>query len=175
MDKNRRGVSLIEALFVLGIIAILIGMVMILYSHASERRQMNELKDELLEFKYAVDALYPNGILTGDVATAVTESGFMSNKYLYGAGVTIFHDPLGGAITITNPGDGTALNALNIWVWYLTKEQCIELSTTDFGTLMQNRSINYQYDSGSSTTSATNAEANCKDGNANYMAFNMEL
>lgn len=46
-QRNRKGVSLLEALFVLGIMAILIGAVMLLYSFCTDRYKTYKMFEEI--------------------------------------------------------------------------------------------------------------------------------
>lgn len=60
LNHSRRGVSLLEVLFVLGIMAIILGVVYVTYSLAYSRIQTNDLKDEVMLVLQTADELVEN-------------------------------------------------------------------------------------------------------------------
>jgi len=81
--KQRRGVSLIEALFVLGIMAVLLGMVMVLYSENTISIQANALEEELNSIVNIGHQLNQSKSgYDGLTSTAIAESGLLASKYI---------------------------------------------------------------------------------------------
>jgi len=103
MEKQyRKGITLIEALFVLGIMAIIIGLVMVLYSQNSERNKENAFfGNELSSLVSAASALCDDNMNSSSCTTDLTEafikSGLIPNKYIKGNSSII--DPWGDAIS----------------------------------------------------------------------------
>lgn len=84
-QRNRKGVSLLEALFVLGIMAILIGAVMLLYSFCTDRYKTYKMFEEIELGKSITVALCgttPGCTLSSSeyVTSGLVPSGFITNN-----------------------------------------------------------------------------------------------
>lgn len=81
--KKRKGVSLIEALFVLGIMAVILGMVMVLYSENTISIQANALEEELNSIVNIGHQLnQAKSGYDGLTSTNIANSGLLSSKYI---------------------------------------------------------------------------------------------
>ena len=112
-QKNRKGVTLIEALFVLGIMAILIGMVMVFFSQNTTRLKNNQMLDEIGVLQNAFSSLCSENFSTCSAtdfnfSKYVVNSKILANKYLDTSGQNIL-DPYGDALTLTFNGSGFIL------------------------------------------------------------------
>lgn len=134
MNKYRyykKGLSLIETLFVLGVMAIILGMVMILYSQSTEREKINNTMIEIGELKEATNSLYRDQIQSipddTEISSVLLKSGLIPNKYNNNG-------------TLTTPFGQTIYVMLNQWggkiafqIYNLSVSQCVELATMDAG------------------------------------------
>lgn len=87
METKKKGITLIEALFVLGVMAILIGLVMVLFSQNSERNKENTFfGDELSSLVSASSTLCEDNLndntCSTDITSALITSGLIPNKYI---------------------------------------------------------------------------------------------
>lgn len=102
-NRKRKGITLIEVLFVLGIMAILIGIVMTTLSMATEREKLNQFKEEILTIGNIGNELSQSQPDFNNVSTeAIAKSHLLPNKYVKGNGLVT---PWGGSIDIMPGGD----------------------------------------------------------------------
>lgn len=142
--KKQRGVSLIEALFVLGIMAIIIGMVMVLYSQSNDRFKATALKEEIMDLKHIVDTLLadqPQSPGTSDGTgyyglgpDVIIKSGMLPQKYING---NVIVTPYGGKFDFHVDNNGVWL----FWIYGLSREACWTIATGDWGDI-HNMNIN---------------------------------
>lgn len=150
--KGRKGVTLIEALFVLGIMAVLIGMVMVLLSQTTSSTKTNQLTEEITTIVDAAHQLYQGQpAYDSNVGTAIASSGLLPSRYINSNTIV---SPFGATITLTN----TTINgvsAVDFSIPNVPQTTCVKLSTTDFGNGLLNRGPV----SGSSSNSASGSPA----------------
>ena len=179
--KNRKGVTLIEALFVLGIAAILLGIVMVVLSTTSSRQKTIEAKQELLEVIQAASALASGTSDFSDTTTdTLKKSGLLPAKYFSSTGgEATISTPLGGDIVFYNysasgvlPGQSDPGVILNVWIFNLSKQACVDFAETDFTGNSGNMNVNWVYDSGGKAYPPSIAVRACQPGNQNYIGFN---
>ena len=129
--NNKRGLTLIETLFVLGIMAILLGMIMLLYSRSVEREKINNIMIEIGELKEVANDLYKDQIQNipedTEISNTLLKSGLIQNNYNNNG-------------TLTTPFGQTIYVMLNQWggkiafqIYNLSISQCVELATMDAG------------------------------------------
>lgn len=82
--KYRKGVTLIEALFVLGIMAIILGGVMLLLSQNTERLKFNQFRDEIMLIGESASTLYQSEPEFDSQLTpgVLIKSGLIPQKYI---------------------------------------------------------------------------------------------
>lgn len=165
MRNKRKGVSLIEALFVLGIMAILLGIVMVLFSQSNDKAEAVNAYIEIADIKDAMSSIMTTPGAYDDFNTQIlTRSGLLPNKYIssdYNSLVTPFHT------SATVVGNGGMTYA--IYFWGLSKTQCVNMLSTynpgDFSFVQVSQLIQYH-----DTISGTEIARIC-----NYNAENIEL
>lgn len=111
--KKRQGVTLIEALFVLGIMAILIGAVMVLLSQNTTRLKNNQMLQEIGVLQDAFRSVCSNDFNSCsqgdfDFSKYIVQSKILSDKYLDTTNQNIL-DPYGSPLTLTFNGNGFLL------------------------------------------------------------------
>ena len=168
-----KGVSLIEALFVLGIMAILIGMVMVLLSSASDRFKTNSLKEELMEIVHiASDLSKGRADYWGSItAPDIINSGQLGHQYYSNGLITT---PYGTVINFAtvNASSTTTNDIINLWVSGLSQADCISIATTDFSNLSNAMNINYNVDSGGKAFNPQIATQFCLKSGNNVIGWN---
>jgi len=143
MIKTRRGISLIEALFVLGIMAIIIGAIMVLYSQSNDREKINQLKDEILTI-YNISSTLTNDMsdFSNLQSSNIISSGLLDKRYIQDGHIIT---PLGGMITMGNYGAGVP--SISLWMYGLSKSNCQLIVTTDFSGISTSLNTNGVWDS----------------------------
>ena len=130
MKYKRQGVTLIEALFVLGIMAILIGMVMVLYSQSTEKEKANQMAIEAIDILNAVES-FREGESPLNMTTInekiLARSGLLSHKYV-DANQTTLIDPYGNALQVFTDGSSVAINFNDV-----SSQACVGLMSYDYG------------------------------------------
>ncbi|BCI68292.1 hypothetical protein AAJCM20276_29160 [Acetobacter aceti] len=99
MEQRRKGVTLIEALFVLGLMAIIIGLVMLFVSQADIKRKNSQYIQELGIIRQALHDLCdsnPKSCSNKDMAPTLAQSGLLPQKYTYAQQVV---DPYGSTMS----------------------------------------------------------------------------
>ncbi|WP_185230001.1 pilus assembly FimT family protein [Acetobacter aceti] len=99
MEQRRKGVTLIEALFVLGLMAIIIGLVMLFVSQADIKKKNSQYIQELGSIRQALHDLCdsnPKSCNNKDMTQTLAQSGLLSQKYTYAQQVV---DPYGSTMS----------------------------------------------------------------------------
>jgi len=162
--KIRHGVTLIEALFVLGIMAILIGMVMVLLSQNTVKEKDNQLITEFATIKDAVSSLCDSGPTSNcisqsgvDLSNSLAKSGLIPNKYVSGSTLV---DPFGSSISqvemkssVYSEGAPSGLSYLALQIVLHNKEECISMFT--FEITMKSYQLQFQDSTMPSVTDIT--------------------
>jgi len=128
MKSKRKGVSLIEALFVLGIMAILLGMVMILLSQSNESNLDNENTEELEQIIEMIHDLYsgePN--YNGLSPQTIPLSAYLKSSYIIGKNL---YSPYTTGINFFSTGVNN--DEFEI-VEKIPFTGCVKLLSSDFG------------------------------------------
>ena len=125
----RKGVTLIEALFVLGIAAILLGLVMVLVSNSSQKSKNNQCIAEIATIADTVHSLCDsssNCIENVDITGPVAQSGLLSQKYVK-ADKSSPIDPYGMPIDDIHLSYDQGNNLyLVMHVYTVNKQECIQ-------------------------------------------------
>lgn len=162
--KKRRGVTLIEALFVLGIMAVLIGMVMVMLSQTNSSNKTNQLSEEITTIVDTAHELYQGQPDYNNIdSTTLAKSGLFPNRWVNGSGLV---SPFGAPITLTSvTQNGVA--AFKISIPTVPQAACVKIATTDYGNGLLARTPTGTPSSKSGATatgapsSPTDATANC--------------
>lgn len=135
--NNRKGLSLLEVLFVLGVLAILLGMIFMIQSHVSARIKSNSLIQEVLDIRNAEDTLFSStgsGFASNEhfglSSTDIAKTGLISKEYIRNGDLTT---PFGSSITIDNSSPSHYI----IWLWDVPYESCIAFAEQNWDNLYQ--------------------------------------
>jgi len=176
MDKNRHGVSLIEVLFVLGIMAILIGMIMVVYSNVTINQKSNQMIEEFLTIINDAQSLtsgFPD-FQNIDSKTLI-QSGLLPQKYISGDKIIT---PFGSEIEIYVYGPGNTADSVGkLAVYFLDLPQvpCIMLATKAVGQLADGYNVNWNWTNGMSNGNGltpSQASQACESGD-NWIGINV--
>lgn len=183
MNKNdikKKGVTLLEALFVLGIMAIILGLIFVMYSQANDKRKTTALKEEIGLLKYTMDSLLSDQIqnqngkdpINGQLgyyglgATELIKSGMIPAKYI---NKNLIVTPFGGTIDFHVDNNSVWV----LWIYGLTNNACVTIATTEWGNI-HNMNINNKGDYGGTWPAKQAVESCNNSSNQNYigMSFN---
>lgn len=146
--KRRQGVSLIEALFVLGILAILLGMVMMLYSKATSEAKSNALKEEILDiYKIGEQITASKTDFDNIQASDIINSGLLNRKYISNG---LIVTPYGTEVDITTYSGESP--TFGVYVNNIPKDACALLSTQDFSGIANAVNTNWNWAGGVTTS-----------------------
>lgn len=133
----KKGLSLLEVLFVLGILTILLGMIFIIQAHVSARIKSNSLIQEVLAIRNAEDTLFSStgaGFASdqhfGLSSTDLAKTGLISKEYIHDGDLMT---PFGSSITIDNSSPGHYI----IWLWSVPYESCVAFTQQNWDNLYQ--------------------------------------
>lgn len=165
----RKGITLIESLFVLGIMAVLIGGVMVFYSLASISMKSNQLITEVTQLIEITQELNKDRTtFTGMNSQILAKSGLVSSKYISGGSLVT---PWGGEIQAipfnyedNGPDVYLAFNILN-----LPREACEKLGMQDFGGTAQSVTVTNMRVDDTEGLSPIVLVKNCENGDNNYV------
>ncbi|MBS0983723.1 type 4 pilus major pilin [Gluconobacter cerinus] len=165
----RKGITLIESLFVLGVMAVLIGGVMVFYSLATVSMKSNQLITEVSELiQITQDLNKDRTTFTGMNSQILAKSGLVSSKYINKGNLVT---PWGGEIQAipfnysdNGPDVYLAFNILN-----LPREACIKLGMQDFGGNAQSVTVTNMRVDDTEGLSPIVLVTNCENGNNNYV------
>lgn len=151
-NNTRRGVTLIEVLFVLGIASIVIGLVMLLVSQAGDRKKANQLKSEILQIVNIANSLsdgesdYQNVSGTDIIKSGLLPASYSKNGMLitpYGSEINVF---------VYGPGNKDDTGRLAVYLSGVPKVACVELITQDFSGLATAVNGNWNWGGGVTNT-----------------------
>ncbi len=124
--KNQRGLTLVELLAALAVVAAVVAGALALYNAASVSQSSTQLLQDVTSIRGAVKSIWASQGNYGDgslVSTLVAANRLPTTVRVSDDGTTLTH-VLGGAVTIT--GD---TNTFDIGVAGVPKDVCISLST----------------------------------------------
>lgn len=131
MKNKHKGVSLIEVLFVLGILAVLLGGTMMLLSQANNKLKTGQTEAELLGIIKIVQSLKDSDSIS---ASDIAKSGTFPQKFIKNDTIV---SAFGTEIEITAGG-----GSYDIEVQGLNKSSCVLMATQEFGDVVPNLVIN---------------------------------
>lgn len=153
MNKlNKKGVTLIEVLFVLGIMAVILGLVMILASQSNDRKKANQLKEEILQIVNIANSLsngasdYQNVSASDIIKSGLLPASYAKNGILlspYGSEITVF---------VYGPGNKEDTGRLAVYLSGVPKIACVELISQDFSGLATAVNGNWNWGGGVTNT-----------------------
>nr|WP_025825236.1 type 4 pilus major pilin [Acetobacter persici] len=165
----RKGITLIESLFVLGIMAVLIGGVMVFYSLSNIALKSNQLITEVSELIQITQELNKDRTtFTGMNSQILAKTGLVSSKYILGGTLVT---PWGGEIQAipfnyddNGPDVYLAFNILN-----LPREACEKLGMQDFGGTAQSVTVTNMRVDDTEGLAPIVLVKNCENGDNNYV------
>jgi len=135
--NTRKGLSLLEVLFVLGLLAILLGMIFMIQSHVSARIKSNDLIQEVMAIRNAQDTLlgstgsgFASDQHFGLSSTDLAKTGLIPEEYIHNGDLVT---PFGSSITIDNSSPSHYI----IWLWSVPYESCIAFAQQNWDNLYQ--------------------------------------
>ncbi|MBR0559742.1 type II secretion system protein [Neokomagataea anthophila] len=174
-NQFARGVTLIEALLVLGIMAILIGMVMTFYAMTTEKTKNNQLiqeADKLIFITRQLSESQQN--FTGFNGQVMAKTGYVENRYINKNGDLI--DPYGGKIDVIP--FNYQKNGIPIYLAFnfygLSKTACVLLGTQDFGGEAQSMTVTNMREDSPDGFKPIIVVMNCDNSNDNYVNIRLQ-
>lgn len=172
---KRKGVTLIESLFVLGIMAVLIGMVMAIYSSTNNTSKTNQLIIEVSELiQITQDLNKDRSTFTGINNEILAKTGLVPNRYIKNGNLIT---PFGGGIDVI-PFNYQGNNAPDIFLAFnflsLPREACEKLGMQDFGGIAQSMTITGMQQDDIQGFSPIKVVVNCENGSNNYVNIRIE-
>ena len=141
-NKNR-GVTLIEALFVLGIMAIMIGGIMLLVAQSQDSTKENMLTMEINIIVSIIHDEYGNmNTYSGLSNNIIINSGRLPNRYIFNNNII---DAYNGDVSVVDAGvtdDNTPIFKLTLKS--VSRGACYTLTTQNIGNQMSAMTINGQ-------------------------------
>lgn len=176
LKTHRRGLTLIEALFVLGIMAILIGLVMVLYSMASEKQKTQQLITEVSLLIDACNSLTDSQSSYKNLdSKSLAKSGLIPSKFIKDG---LIVTPYGGKIEVIpfnyqkdHQGDNIYL-AFNFL--YLPQSACERLGLLDYKNVAQSVTVTGMQEDHPDGFTPIQVIKNCDNGNNNYVNIRIQ-
>ena len=177
--KKKYGFTLIEVLFVIGLMALLLAVAITLVDASQSSSRTDELKTEVLQIRDESFSLF-GGNLTKyphasgqDFSGVLAQSGLLPHKYISSSGGLV--GPNGEHITIFLNNWGDSQIAINID--HMNKLTCVRMTTIYWG---DPSSIFGFYLNGIAVFNISNytipdAEKSCIDSNYNYLLVNFYM
>lgn len=128
----KKGVSLLESLLVLGILAVILGSIMVFLSYANNRAKVNQTQMELMELVNIVHQ-YANSNENID-NDFIIKSNTLPQKYIKNNNLV---SAFGTNISVNASGKN-----FNIQVDNISKSNCILFATQDYGNSIASISVN---------------------------------
>lgn len=166
---KRRGVTLIEVLFVLGIASVLLGMVMLFLSSATQKRKTQELLTEINLLIDASNTLTSSSnkytTLSPDV---LVKSGLIPTRFISNGQLVT---PFGGSIDVIpfNYTEGGEDFYLAFNFNGLPRESCEWIGVQDFGGSAQSVTVTNMRQDAPDGFSPIQVISNCQNGDNNYV------
>jgi len=140
--KRNHGVTLVEVMMVLGVMAILLGLAMTVYSITNERELTNQTVEEVFEIMQGIyEYKEGHGTMDGMTASYLSQGGLVPAKYVQSPNVLL--TPHGGQIAFNaenwNPGGG-----MTVWLNGLSRQECIALVELDMSQYANVRRVNWE-------------------------------
>jgi type II secretory pathway pseudopilin PulG len=172
--RRQKGLTLIEAAMVLGIAAIVIAGVLVIYNTANTSNKTSEALNQLNIIQQAVRQIYGGGSsFDGLDATSLANSKVLPARMINTGATPPLVNSFNGSIDVT--GD---VNGFTIDFGGLPVEACVTLATKDYGrslaTLKGGSSggTTLMDDTSTGLPTATAAGAACDSNSANHLVWN---
>jgi len=171
----QRGVTLIEALLVLGIMAILIGTVMTFYALANASYKSNQLIEEVGQLiQITQDLNRDQKTYAGMNSEILAKTGLIPNRFISSGSVVTPYGTEVQAIPFNYAGDNApdlylAFNFLN-----LPRDACEKLGTTNFSGDAQSMTVTNERSDDVDGFTPIKVVTNCQNGNNNYVNIRIE-
>lgn len=170
--SRRRGSMLLEILLGLAILAMAIAGVMLFYNQSVNQQNASATVEEVIQLSTAVHQMYAGTTSYSGLSTlALYNSRLLDHKYFSDEGNTL-NTPGGGQILGLNGTRAFDTAVMNFWIYYVSRETCIQIATADWGNMIEDRNINGNSYSDSVFTPSM-ADGACKSGNDNEIGFNL--
>lgn len=170
--RRRRGSMLLEILLGLAILAMAIAGVMLFYNQSVNQQNATATVEEVIQLSTAVHQMYAGSTSYAGLSTlAVYNSKLLDHKYFSDEGNTL-NTPGGGQILGLNGTRAFDTAVMNFWIYYASRETCIQIATADWGDMIEDRNINGNSYSDNVFTPSM-ADGACKSGNNNEIGFNL--
>lgn len=171
----RKGITLIESLFVLGVMAVLIGMVMVLFSMANASLKSQKLINEATQLiEIANEINNDRSTYTGMNNSVLAKTGMVPNEFINSGQVVT---PWGGEIDVI-PFNYAGSNAPDVYLAFnflsLPREACEKLGIQDFGGTAQSVTVTNMREDDPDGFSPIKVVKNCENGNNNYVNIRVE-
>lgn len=131
MYKNqRKGVTLLEVLFVIGIMAVILGAIYVVLGNTTTRKKSNESRMEFTQLQNAINSIYDGQseeTWIGLNEEVVAKNKLINNKYISKDGGLV--NPYGGSVVIYDHEQGAGLSYYQIVFYGIPKQGCIELAS----------------------------------------------
>lgn len=139
-----RGVTLVEVMMVLGVLSIILGLVMNIYSITHERGMTNQTVQEVFEIMQGIyEYKETHGTMNGITATYLSHGGLIPNKYV--ASDNLILTPHGGQISFNEENwNSDGLGGVAVWLNGLSRQECIALVQLDMSQYASVRRVNWE-------------------------------
>lgn len=139
--RKTKGVTLIEALFVLGIMAIMIGGIMLLVAQSQDSTRENMLAMEINTIVSIVHDEYGNvNNYSGLTNTIIVGSGQLPNRYINNSQII---NPYNGSVVVVDAGvNSDSLPIFTMTLTGVSQAACYTLTTQNIGAQMTALTIN---------------------------------
>lgn len=170
--SRQRGVTLVEALFVIGIMTILIGVVVVILSQTSQRQKDIQTISELLNIENIMHQLYQSQpTYDGMTISDLLKSGLLPARYISGSKVI---DAYGGEIQIW-PHYVNSSSTIEIQISNAPRQLCEKIASYNWGNDVVSLTLNGSTNlvtTGNQVTSYNlrTSISNCYD-NGNFLAI----
>lgn len=168
---KKKGVTLLESLFVLGIMALIIGAVSLLLSQNNDKIKANKMKTELSFLVQQVQIIWQNDTNNQqDYNVNALASVIKKINPAYSDGSNII-TPYGYTFGTGPMGTGV----FNMTLYSISQSQCMQLSTIDMSQLATAAEINDRYTTNGKAFTPYVAKLACQSGKNNYIGWNFRF
>lgn len=131
--KKKRGFTLLEVMFVLGIMAIIIASATILEEQSRQSLRTNESMSEIVEIVSVVHDLTANANDYTKISTdIILKSGLFSNRYI-NTKTNQLTNPFGGNILLDTSGSYEDIPVMKVTTTGLLRSACLVMTTQNIG------------------------------------------